>query len=223
MSTRTKVPLPLKWHGGKKDLASWIISLMPARCKNPNKPADDDPGWLHYVEPYAGGLAVLLANDPEGISEVVNDLNGELTNFWKVLANEDRFRHFMRVIEATPFSEKQYLYSDHWSKHGSVGFNMPKVVSADETIAKAVHFFIACRLSLAGRMKGFTGITKTRTRRGMNNEVSAWLTAIEGLPAVHKRLKRVLIVGPSDALDVIRKHDGPRVLFYLDCPYLHET
>jgi DNA adenine methylase len=45
---------------------------------------------------------------------------------------------------------------------------------------------------------------------------------VEGLPAVHERLKRVLILN-REALDVIRSEDGPRTLFYLDPPYLHET
>ncbi len=56
----------------------------------------------------------------------------------------------------------------------------------------------------------------------MNEQVSAWLNCIEGLPAIHARLKRVLILN-KPALDVIRKEDGPRTLFYLDPPYLHET
>ena len=48
--------------------------------------------------------------------------------------------------------------------------------------------------------------------------VSAWLNAIDGLPAVHARLSRVLILN-GDALNVIRQQDGPRTLFYLDPPY----
>ena len=71
-------------------------------------------------------------------------------------------------------------------------------------------------------MKAFTGITRTRTRRGMNAECSAWWTVIAGLPAVHERLRRVLVLN-QDALDVIQSEDGPRTLFYLDPPYLHET
>jgi DNA adenine methylase len=42
------------------------------------------------------------------------------------------------------------------------------------------------------------------------------------LPAVHERLRRVLILN-RPALEVIEKHDGPQTLFYLDPPYLHET
>src|SRR5258708_27823741 len=87
MAARTP---PLKWHGGKRYLAPKIVALMPPH--------------LHYVEPYAGGLAVLLARDPNdprlwksdasasrGVSEVVNDLNGRLTNFLKGLQCESSF------------------------------------------------------------------------------------------------------------------------------------
>lgn len=49
------------------------------------------------------------------------------------------------------------------------------------------------------------------------------MTAVEGLPAVHARLKRVVIVGPKDAKEVIQQQDGPNTCFYLDPPYLDET
>jgi len=202
MSTLTQ---PIKWHGGKHYLAPKIVALMPPRCENPNAPATDDLGWLHYVEPYFGGGSVLLANDPEGISEVVNDLNDELTHFWKTLQDPQWFDDFRRRCEATPFSQTE------WEGHGVCG-----------PIDKASAFFIRCRQSLSGRMQGFASITRNRTRKGMNEQASAWLNCIEGLPAVHARLKRVVILN-HDALDVIREQDGPRTLFYLDPPYLHET
>lgn len=192
-----KLKQPVKWHGGKHYLASKIVALMPPH--------------VHYVEPYAGGLSVLLAKNPEGVSEVVNDLNLQLSNFWKVLQGGALFAEFLRVMEAVPFSEVEYRG------------RMPDddLVSVDP-VGCAAAFFVRCRQSLAGRMKPFTGITKTRTRRGMNNEVSAWLSAVDGLPEVHARLRRVLILN-RDALDVIRGQDGPDTLFYLDPPYLHET
>lgn len=200
---------PIKYFGGKKYLAKDIIALMPPRCKNPNKPAPDDKGWLHYCEPFFGGGAVLLANDPEGISEVINDLNGELTNFWRVLQSEDTFQDFHRCVEAMPFSEKEFNDSEaEGLKYRNVG--------------AAINFFIRCRQSLSGRMNGFASITRNRVRRGMNEQVAAWLGDIEGLPDVHARLKRVLILN-HDALRVIRQQDGPRTLFYCDPPYLHET
>ncbi len=200
---------PLKYHGGKADLASWILSHAPPRVRNPNKPDPKDPGYLHYVEPYFGGGQVLFANDPEGISEVVNDINGDLVNFWNVLRCPTETKKLQRYVEATPFSQDLFE---------SIGPDLGSPFPVD----RAWRFFVRCRQSLAGRMSSFTGITKTRTRRGMNNEVSAWLSSIEGLPEVHARLKRVLILN-DEAVSVIAKQDGPRTWFYLDPPYLQET
>src|SRR3989440_11889113 len=85
---------PLKWHGGKHYLAGRIVALMPPHT--------------HYVEPFAGGLAVLLAKDPDGVSEVVNDIDAGLTNFWRVLQDEETFTAFRRRLEAVPFSEAEW-------------------------------------------------------------------------------------------------------------------
>jgi DNA adenine methylase len=185
----------LKWFGGKHYLAEKIISLRPPH--------------IHYVEPYAGSLAVLLAKDPEGVSEIVNDLNGDLTNFWQVLKNEQTYYQFKRMVEATLFSEAEYQRATSNDSH-----SLPTW--------RAWSFFIRCRQSRAGQFKDFATVTRTRTRRQMNEQASAWLTAIEGLPAVHARLKRVVILN-RDALDVIRQQDGPNTCFYFDPPYLHET
>jgi DNA adenine methylase len=183
------------------------------------------PRHLHYVEPYAGGLAVLLARDPadrrlwkadapaqfRGVSEVANDLHGDLTNFWRVLQG-DSFGRFLRIVEATPFSEVEWQDAQDGLDHRP---------DADP-VQRAAWFFVACRQSLAGRMDTFTGITRTRTRGDRNAEVNAWWNAIEGLPAVHRRLRDVLILN-RPALDLIRGHDGPDTLFYLDPPYPHQT
>jgi DNA adenine methylase len=56
----------------------------------------------------------------------------------------------------------------------------------------------------------------------MNEQASAWLNAVEGLPAVHARPKRVAILC-RDALEVIRQQNGQGTLFYLDPPYLSGT
>jgi len=204
---------PLKWHGGKGafqgKLAKWIISLMPPHT--------------HYVEPYFGGGSVLLAKNPNGVSEVVNDLDQSLINFWHIIRMDDTFASFRRKVGATPFSE------DHWGAAMEIvrlhieNAGMP-VFSTEESLVRwAVSFFIVCRQSMSGRMKDFAPLTKNRIRRGMNEQVSAWLSVVERLPEVHARLKRVVIVGPKDAKEVIRQQDGKKTLFYLDPPYLHET
>jgi len=56
----------------------------------------------------------------------------------------------------------------------------------------------------------------------MNEQASAWMNAVEGLPAVADRIKRVVILN-DDAVNVIRREDSKNTLFYLDPPYLHDT
>lgn len=189
------VDSPIKWHGGKHYLASRIASLCPPH--------------IHFVEPFAGGLSVLLAKNPEGISEVANDLNGSLTNFWQVLQDAEYFAEFKRKMEATPFSEAEY----------DLAGDENRVATPSDA---ARQFFIRCRQSLAGRMDSFAPLSRTRTRRGMNEQASAWLNAVDGLPAIHERLRRVVILN-RDALDVIRQQDGKGTLFYCDPPYIHES
>lgn len=173
--------------------------------------------YTHYVEPYAGGLSVLLAANPEGVSEVANDTNGFLMNFWKVLQGESSFQVLKRLCEATPVSEME------WEKSTSE-FRDKKLkgVISDYSTAEAWRFFILCRQSMAGRMKSFTPISRNRTRRGMNEQVSAWLTSIEGLPEVHQRIRRVLLLNDK-AVNVIKKEDSKKTLFYLDPTYLPNT
>jgi DNA adenine methylase len=201
MTTATRVDSPLKWHGGKSYLASKIVALMPPHT--------------HYVEPYAGGLSVLLAKDPEGVSEVVNDLSGELANFWAVLRDEDGFNDLCRLCTLTPFSQADWEEAQRMFRQGTEFMSRTREF-------RAWVFFVFCRQSLAGRMESFAPLSRTRVRRGMNEQASAWLNAVEGLPAVHARLKRVVVLN-RDAAAVIASQDGPATLFYLDPPYLKET
>lgn len=191
----TAIAGPLKWHGGKAYLASRIVAMMPPH--------------LHYVEPFAGGLSVLLAKDPEGVSEVANDIHGELSNFWVVMQLEEFFKQFHRVVGSMPFSEKEY--------GRALGMR-----GIDNQVFAAASFFVRCRMSLAGRMDAFAPLSRNRIRRGMNEQASAWMTCVDSLPQVHERLRRVVVLN-RDALKVIEQQDAPQTLFYLDPPYLHET
>ena len=193
---------PLKVHGGKHYLAPRIVALMPAHT--------------HYVEPYAGGLSVLLAKPCDGISEAVNDIDGDLTTFWRVLQDVKAFARFRRRVQAIPFSEAE------WEKARARLGRPSGLKTQAERVERAVRFFVTCRQSMAGRCKDFAPLTRNRTRRGMNEQASAWLNAVDGLPAVHARLRRVVILN-RPALEVIRSQDGPESLFYLDPPYVPET
>jgi DNA adenine methylase len=186
---------PIKWHGGKQPLASRIVAMMPAHTT--------------YVEPYAGGLAVLLAKLPDGVCEIVNDLDGNLTNFWTALREPALFKRLLRLAQATPFSEPA------WRECGGQ-------LADPDPARRAWAFLVYCRQSMGARMKDFAELSVTRTRRGMCEQSAAWLSAVDGLADVHARLKRVAILN-RDALAVIEKYDSPDTLFYLDPPYLPEA
>lgn len=135
MMPSNQLHLPLKWHGGKRYLAKTILAQMPRH--------------LHYVEAFAGGLAVLLARDPDdpslqmgtggsnrGVSEVVNDLDGQLANFWCVLGNAQLFPEFFRRANATPLSREFWSEADFYVKHYDQEWRQ------GDPIERALAFFV---------------------------------------------------------------------------------
>jgi DNA adenine methylase len=138
---------------------------------------------------------------------VVNDIHRELTTFWRVLQDSRKFARFCRIIDAMPFSQVEWN-----DAHGD----------AANPVSQAVNFFVRCRQSRAGKLDCFATLSRNRTRRNMNEQASSWMSAIEGLPAVAARLKRVVVLD-EEAVKVIMSQDGPNTLFYLDPPYVHET
>ena len=85
---------PFPYFGGKQGIAEKIVALFPDHS--------------HYVEPYAGGLAVLFAKSPVAL-ETINDLDGDIVAFWRVL--RDRQDEFTKVCALTPHSREESLLS----------------------------------------------------------------------------------------------------------------
>jgi DNA adenine methylase len=92
---------PLKWHGGKSYLATWLHSLAP-----PSVQDDPDHGYTHRNIVFGGGLGEFWNWLPvEGISEAVNDSDQALSNFYKVLASPSAFAALQVELGVTPFSQ----------------------------------------------------------------------------------------------------------------------
>ncbi len=193
--SKKQITNPLKYHGGKHYLAKGIIQLMPPHT--------------HYVEPFFGSGAVMFQKDQTGVSEVANDILSTLTTLWQVLQDEELFECFARLCDATPFSEQQWQESE-------------QRLQDDDPVVRAHAFFVLNRQSRQGLMDDFATLSRNRVRRRMNEQASSWLTAIDGLPQIHERLKRVVILN-RDALNVIQQQDGGNTLFYLDPPYVSST
>ncbi|MFE2999891.1 DNA adenine methylase [Nocardia sp. NPDC059246] len=88
---------PMAYYGGKTTIAAKVAEMLPEH--------------RHYVEPFAGSLAVLLAK-PATRMETVNDIDGDLMTFWRVL--RDRPADLARVCALTPHSraEKEASHGD---------------------------------------------------------------------------------------------------------------
>jgi DNA adenine methylase len=72
-------------------LAPWIIGHFPVHgC---------------YVEPFCGAASVFLRKTPAEF-EVINDLDGDVVNFFRVL--RERTDEFIEAIENTPYSREEY-------------------------------------------------------------------------------------------------------------------
>lgn len=209
---------PLKWHGGKNYLAKWLHSLAP-----PSVCEDPEHGYTHRNIVCGGGLGEFWNWEPvNGISEAVNDSNVELTRFWIVLQNDDLFADFSRIVSCTPFSQERFEAAQVTKLiDGLLGEEQISDKRMTGLARQAANFFIRYRQSRQGLGKDYATPTR-RTRRGMNENVSAWLSAVDGLPECHARLRSVELRN-LDAVEFIEKYDHPRALFYCDPPYLHET
>jgi DNA adenine methylase len=212
MTVRLKPPL--KWHGGKYYVAPRVLELMPRH--------------LNYVEGCFGGGQVFFARDPadprywwdgpdkdgrpcRGVSEVINDLDGDLMNFYAVLKDPGLFDRLRHRLELTLVSEAE------WEAAGELLSG-----TAGDPVARAAALFVRVRQSRQALRKDFTTPTVNRLRGGRQESVNSWWGAVEGLVDVHRRLRDVLVLCRL-VTEVIHTFDAPWTLFYLDPPYYHPT
>jgi len=179
---------PITYYGGKQQLAKWIISHFP--------PHDC------YVEPFAGGLAVFFARIRRVKTQVINDTNPFVTNFWQQY--RDNASELIRVIEATPYSreENDYCKAIYQGK-------MPA-----SNLEKARAFFVQCNQTFGSSPANgwcFTSNPNTVRPKVVINKMPL-------LKSVSYCMKYVEIEN-IDAIQLIKKWDGPKSFFYLDPPY----
>lgn len=192
MTARLRSPLP--YPGGKGFLSGRILDLLPPPDKR-----------QVFVEPFAGSASVLLAREPVGL-EVLNDVNGDVVHFFRVL--RDQGEELRETLRNVPYARSLYL---EWAD--------PGFVPEDDLERAARTFFVARASMMAGwqrpKPSGFAVDKK-------ENRAAFFVSAVEALPLVRDRLRRV-VIEKDDALRIIRRYDSEHTVFYCDPPYLPET
>lgn len=163
----------------------------------------------HYIETCCGSAAVFLNKIPSPI-ETINDIDGRIVNFFKVLRT--RPGELIQLLELTPYARQEFNESAKYS---------------DDELEEARLFFIRVMQSFGGAGHGRSKLTswrsaKTESRKGTSCEVSKWWTKIEGLGQIVERLKMAQIEN-RPAVKIIETYDRPDALFYSDPPYPHES
>lgn len=181
----------LNYPGAKWRLAQQIISLMPPHHS--------------YLEPFFGSGAVLFSKPPSKI-ETINDLDGDIANFFRVLRREPE--RLAREIALTPYARD--VFDDAHENKG------------DSDFERAYRFAIRSRMGHGFKTYGKTGFKIDVFAREAAYCISQWNATPARLLEAAQRLKEVQIEN-RPAVELIRRFNHSNVLIYADPPYLLET
>lgn len=172
------------WIGGKRRLAKFILPLFPEHQT--------------YVEPFCGAAALFFMKDPAK-AEVINDVNGELMNLYRIVKH-----HLEPLIEEF-----------RWGLVGRQQFEWFQKQPIDQLtdIQRAARFFYLQKLCFGGRVQSRNyGVDVCRPPR-LN-----YLRVGDDLAEAHARLSAVTIEHlPWDTC--VSRYDRSTTLFYCDPPY----
>ena len=172
------------WIGGKSRLAKCIIPLFPEHSC--------------YVEAFAGGAALFFRKEPVD-AEILNDINGDLVNLYRVVQNH--LEEFVRQFKWALVSREMY---------GWLNSTRPETLT---DIQRAGRFYYLQRQGFGGKVEGRTFGTATTSPPKLN-----LLRIEEDLSQAHLRLARTTIEH-LPWVECIRRYDRPHTLFYCDPPY----
>jgi DNA adenine methylase len=181
---------PIKYYGGKQNMVKHILPLIP----------------LHnmYCEPFMGGGAVFFA---KGLSpvECINDLNGEVINFYKSM--KSNFVELNQKIIETLHSRQSFV-------DAKVIYDNPNLF---DKVTRAWAFWVVTNQGFAGLIGNSWGysIKENTTSKSIKNKRNDFI-------AYEQRLNDVQIEC-TDAIKVIKVRDRIDTFFYIDPPYFNSN
>lgn len=202
----------LKWAGGKTQLINDIEKALPLDFKDQK---------YTYVEPFVGGGAVLfwmLENFPNIERAIINDINGDLTNCYKVIADQpqklisilEKFQKKFNSFENNDENRKKYYLEQR---------SIFNARSKDVITQAALLIFL--------NKTCFNGLYRVNKSNGFNvpmgDSIKKTICDKENILSVSKVLQRVEIL-TGDYKETL-KCATENTLFYFDPPYkpLSET
>ena len=180
---------PFKWVGGKSRLRKFIIPILPEHSC--------------YVEPFAGAAWVLFGKPPSDV-EIINDIDQELINFFRIVKEkpEDLIASF--EWELVSRAEFERLASMDLSKASD--------------LQRAHRFFYIIMAGWGGELNYPRFATSISDGGHGNRLIGGLKTLRERLEPVHKRLRTVIIEN-LEWQECVDRYDRPGTVMYIDPPY----
>ena len=175
---------PFPYIGGKNRPANKIIELFPAHTT--------------YVEPFAGGAQLLFHKKPSQV-EILNDLDGDVVNFFRIC--QLHHEELLRQLKYTIASRRLFALYDAQS---------PETLT---DIQRAVRFFYLQKNAFGGLVANRNFHYSVTRPANLNPETLPKL-----IENAYQRLQRVQIENLPYG-EVLKRYDRPTTLFYLDPPY----
>lgn len=172
------------WLGGKRRLADTLLSRFPPHTC--------------YVEVFAGGAALYFLRHPAEV-EVINDINGELVNLYRVV--QHHYEEFVRQFRWALSSRQVFK----WHQQA-----VPETMT---DIQRAARFYYLQQHAFGGKVEGQTFGSAT-TAPTIN-----LLRIEESVSAAHLRLAQGTTVENLPWRECFSRYDRPHTLFYCDPPY----
>ena len=179
---------PITYWGGKQQLVPKLLQLIPEHRQ--------------YCEPFFGGGALYFAKHPSEI-EFINDINGEMVNFYKVLKR--KCYELKDEIDCTLHSEFQ---------HRQAGDIYADPLSYDD-ILRAWAVWMLSKQSI------YSILTNSWRVEIERNTARHFQWTKENFTLSYARRLEATSIFSRDALSVIKATDTPTTFFYLDPPYFN--
>lgn len=188
------VKSPVNRMGGKYYLAaSWLSQYIPEHTC--------------YAETFCGAGHLLFAKSPSQV-EVMNDIDGHLIAFFRVLKDHEKRQKLIETLEYMPYSRALWQgICSRW-KQG----DLPQ-----DEVERVSQWFYLNRTCFSGDQKRGGFACPSTTGR---NPVTSFRNAVDGLKAIAERLRNVCIEN-LDYQECIQRYDADGTFFYADPPYLN--